>query len=59
MRGRVVRGFQEVLRGFVLRGFQRFSKILRGFQRSSRRPFQRQISLSEVLSPVAPNRVAP
>ena len=50
--------FSEVFRGFerFFRGFQRF---VRGFQRSSQRPSQRQISLSEALSPVAPNRVAP
>ena len=35
------------------------SEFLRGFQRSSQRPSQRQISLSEALSPVAPKRVAP
>ena len=33
--------------------------VFRGFQRSSQRPSQRQISLSEALGPVAPNRVAP
>ena len=38
----------------VFGGFQRFSEI---FQRSSQRPSQRQMSLSE--GPVAPNRVAP
>ena len=36
--------------------FQRFPEV---FQRSSQRPSQRQISLSEALSPVAPSRVAP
>ena len=35
------------------------SGIFQSFQRSSQRPSQRQISLSEALSPVAPNRVAP
>ena len=49
-------GFSEVFRGFqrfleVSRGFQRF---FRGFQSSSQRPSQRQISLSEALSLVAP-----
>ena len=45
------------LRGVSEReGFQRFAEI---FQRSSQRPSQRQTSLSEALSPVAPNRVAP
>ena len=64
-------GFSEVFRGFerfleVFRGFQRFQKLFRGFKdffrsfrRSSQRPSQRQISSSEALSPVAPNRVAP
>ena len=37
-------------------GFQRFSE---GFQRSSQRPSQRQISLSGALGPVAPIPVAP
>ena len=41
------------------RGFQRFSKIFRGFQRSSQRPSERQIFLPEALGPVALNRVAP
>ena len=36
-------------------GFHRLSEV---FQRSSQRPSQRQISLPEALSPVAPNRVA-
>ena len=54
LRGRVFRGFQSFLE--VFRDFQSFS---RGFQRSSQRPSQREISLSEDLSPVAPNRVAP
>ena len=36
-----------------------WERFFRGFQRSSQRPSQRQISLSEALSPVAPNRVAP
>ena len=40
--------------GEVFRGLRFF----RGFQRSSQRHSQRQISLSEALSPVAPNRVA-
>ena len=48
--------FSEVLFKRFLRGLQRF---LRGFQRSSQRPSQRQISLSEALSPVVPIRVAP
>ena len=50
--------FSEVLRGFqsFLRGFQRF---FRGFQRSSQRPSQSADFLSEALSLVAPNRVAP
>ena len=71
LRGRVLRGFSEVFRGFqrfsrfledfhrfseILRGFQRF---VRGFQRSSQRPSERQISLSEALSPASPYRVAP
>ena len=49
--------FSEVLRGFqsFLRGFLSF---LRGFQRSSQRPSEADF-LSEALSPVAPNRVAP
>ena len=53
--------FSEISRSFqrfseVLRGLQRF---LEGFRRPSQRPSQRQISLSEALSPVAPNRFAP
>ena len=53
--------FLEIFRGFQRFSeiFQRFSEIFQRFQRSSQRPSQRQISLSEVLSPVAPNRVAP
>ena len=47
-------GFSE-----VLRGLERFSEIFRTFQRSSRRPSQRQIFRSEALGPVALNRVAP
>ena len=54
LRGSVFRGFQRFLR--VFRGIQRF---FRGFQRSSQRPSQRQIFLSEALSLVAPSRVAP
>ena len=57
LRGRPFRGFQRSSE--VFRGFQRFSEIFRGFQRSSQRPSQRQTSLSEALSPVAPNRAAP
>ena len=54
-------GFQRFLRGFerFSEFFERFSEIFRGFQRSYQRPSQRQISLSEALSPVAPIRVAP
>ena len=37
----------------------RLSEAFRDFQRSSQRPSQRQISLSEALSPVALNRVTP
>ena len=51
LRGSLSQRFLEGFRRF--RGFQRF---VRGFQRW---PSQRQISLSEALSPVAPNRVAP
>ena len=58
---RDLKRFLEVLRGF--RGFQSFSEVFRdfseGFQRSSQRPSQRQISFSEALSLVAPIRVAP
>ena len=50
----ISRGFQRFLEAF--RGFQR---VFRDFQRSSQRPSERQISLSEALSPVAPHRVAP
>ena len=49
--GRVFRRFQR-----FLGGFQSFSEV---FQGSIQRPSERQISLSEALSPVAPNRVAP
>ena len=53
---RGVQSFLEVLRASLdSKGFQSFS---RGFQRSSQRPSQRQISLSEALSLVAPDRVA-
>ena len=48
----LLEGFQRFSELF--RGFQRFSEIFRGFQGTS----QRQTSLSEALSPVAPNRVA-
>ena len=60
----VFQRFLEVFRGFseVLRGLQRFLEAFRvfleGCQRSSRRPSQRKISVSEALSLVAPNRVA-
>ena len=47
----VFRGFQTYFRGFS-EIFQRFSEVLSETS-------QRQISLSEPLSPVAPNRVAP
>ena len=63
-------GFQRFLRGFerfleFLRGFERFSEVfrgfqsfLRGFQRSSQRPSQRQIS-SQRLSVLLPLVVLP
>ena len=63
-------GFQRFLRGFerflvVFRGFERFSeflrgfqRLLRGFQRSSQRPSQRQIS-SQSLSVLLPLIVLP
>ena len=62
LRGRFAEGFSEVFRGSyrfseVFRGFQSFSRgvrsFFRGFQRFSQRPSQRQISLSEALSPVS------
>ena len=70
LRGSLRGKFSEVFRGFqrFSEGFQRFwevflfrdfSEFLKGFQRSSERPSQRQIALSEALSPVAPNCVAP
>ena len=39
--------------------FRGFQKCFRGFQKSSQRPSQRQISLSKAPNPVAPDRVAP
>ena len=51
-----------------MRGFKRFSEVFKRFEevfrfqrflRGFQRPSQRQISLSEALSPVAPIRVAP
>ena len=51
LRGRFLEDFQEVFKGF--------REICRGFQRSSQRPSQRQIFLSDTLGPVAPNRAAP
>ena len=47
------------LRGRVFRGFQKILEVFRGLQRPFQTPFQRQISLSEALGPVAPSRVAP
>ena len=58
-----ISGFQSFLEVFrtkfseVSRGFSEAFRVFRGFQRSSQRPSQRQ--LSEALSPVAPHRVAP
>ena len=50
LRGRVFRGVQRILE--VFRGFHRFLEgFAEIFQRSSQRPSQRQISLSEALSP--------
>ena len=46
-----MRGLSEV--------FRDFSEVFRDFSEASQRPSQRQISLSEALSLVAPIRVAP
>ena len=56
---RVFQRFFEVFRGSqslleVFRVFFRGFRFFGDFQRSSQRPSQRQISLSEPLSPVAP-----
>ena len=48
LRGRFFGDFQRFLAVFIV--FQSFSEIFRGFQRSSQRPSQRQIFLSEILS---------
>ena len=49
----------RVFRGVAFRDFSELQRFFRGFQRSSQRPPQRQISLSEALGRVGPNRVAP
>ena len=51
------KGFQRLQRFLeVFRGFRDFSEVVRG---PLRYPLRGQISLSEALSPVAPNRAVP